>query len=146
MTGLDILLVEDNPYDAELMVNALKKCEFAKHIQIVQDGEEVLDFVYANGAYAARDIDIQPKVIFLDIKLPMIDGFEILQRLKSDERTKVIPVVILTSLEAEKDIEAYYKLGANSYLVKPMDFAALSQFIYQVAFYWLVLNIQNQRA
>ena len=128
------------------MVNALKKCEFAKHIQIVQDGEEVLDFVYATGAYAARDIDIQPKVIFLDIKLPMIDGFEILQRLKADDRTKSIPIVVLTSSEAEKDIESSYNLGANSYLVKPMDFAALSQFIYQVAFYWLVLNIQNQRS
>ena len=146
MTGIDILLVEDNPYDAELMLNALKSCEFAKNIKVVQDGEEVLDFVYANGAYAARDIDIQPKVIFLDIKLPMIDGFEILQRLKADDRTKSIPIVVLTSSEAEKDIESSYNLGANSYLVKPMDFAALSQFIYQVAFYWLVLNIQNQRS
>ena len=128
------------------MVNALKKCEFAKHIQIVQDGEEVLDFVYATGTYAARDIDIQPKVILLDIKLPMIDGFEILQRLKADDRTKSIPIVVLTSSEAEKDIESSYNLGANSYLVKPMDFAALSQFVYQVAFYWLVLNIRNQRS
>ena len=140
MTGLDILLAEDSPYDAELMLAALKKCEFTNHIQVVHDGEELLDFVYATGAYAGRDVDIQPKVIFLDIKLPMIDGFEVLKRLKSDEKTRPIPIVILTSSETEKDIETCYHLGANSYLVKPMDFTTLTQFIHQVAHYWVVFN------
>jgi two-component system response regulator len=144
MAGLDILLVEDNPYDAELMLSPLKNCQFIKKIQVVKDGEEALDFVFATGAYAARDIDLQPKVIFLDIKLPMIDGLEILRRLKSDERTRSIPIVILTSSEAAKDIKAGYKLGANSYLVKPMDFDTLNEFIHQVAFYWLVLNTHPQ--
>ena len=140
MTGVDILMVEDNPYDAELMLTSLRKCEFVKNIQVVQDGEEVLDYVYATGPYANRNTDLKPKVIFLDIKLPMIDGFEILQQLKSDDKTKSIPIVILTSSESEKDIEASYQLGANSYLVKPMDFETLNQFIHQVAYYWLVLN------
>jgi two-component system response regulator len=142
MTGIDILLAEDSPYDAELMLSALGKCEFINNIQVVDDGEKVLDFVYATGAYANRDFEVQPKVIFLDIKLPMIDGFEILKRLKSDERIKSIPIVILTSSEAEKDIDICYQLGANSYLVKPMDFETLSQFIHQVAYYWLVYNVR----
>jgi two-component system response regulator len=144
MTGLDILLVEDNQYDAELMLRALQKCPFASTIEVVENGEEALDFIFAAGAYQARDFEVQPKVIFLDIKLPKIDGLEILRRLKSDEKTKSIPVVILTSSEAGKDIKAGYKLGANSYLVKPMDFEILSDFIHKVAFYWLVLNTHNQ--
>jgi two-component system response regulator len=144
MNGIDILLAEDSPYDAELMLNALKKCQFINNIKVVRDGEEALDFVFASGAYATRDFEVQPKVIFLDIKLPMIDGLEILRRLKSDDKTKSIPVVILTSSEAEKDIKAGYKLGANSYIVKPMDFAFFNDFIYKVAFYWLVLNAHNQ--
>jgi two-component system response regulator len=144
MNGLDILLVEDSPYDVELMLRALKKCQFISNIKVVRDGEEALDFIFASGAYASRDFEVQPKVIFLDIKLPMIDGLEILRRLKSDERTKFIPVVILTSSEALRDIKMGYKLGANSYLVKPMDFDILTDFIHQVAFYWLVLNTHTQ--
>jgi two-component system response regulator len=145
MTGLDILLAEDNQYDAELMLRALKiKCHFANTIEVVENGEEAPDFIFATGAHQARDFEVQPKVIFLDIKLPKIDGLEILRRLKSDDKTKSIPVVILTSSEAGKDIKAGYKLGANSYLVKPMDFEILSDFIHKVAFYWLVLNTHNQ--
>ena len=120
--GVEILLVEDNPSDIELTLRALKRNNLTDNVYVVKDGAEALDFIFATGDYTERDIDNRPKVILLDLKLPKVDGLEVLRRVKSDERTKVIPVVVLTSLREEKDIMESYKLGVNSYIVKPVDF------------------------
>ena len=120
--SIEILLVEDNPNDVELTLRALKKSYLANNVQVVTDGSQALVFIFCTGAYSDRRIKKPPKVVILDLKLPKVDGKEVLKRIKSDERTKIIPVVILTSSQEESDVFESYHLGANSYIVKPVDF------------------------
>lgn len=140
LNEVEILLVEDNPEDAELTIRALKQHHLANNLVLVRDGEEALDFVFARGAYAERRIENGPKVILLDLKLPKIDGLEVLRRIKSDERTKIFPVVILTSSKEEQDVVNSYKLGVNSYIVKPVDFDKFSKAVSDLGLYWMLLN------
>lgn len=137
---VEILLVEDNPHDAELALRALKKNKVANQIVVVTDGEEALDFVFARGAYSQRKIENSPRVILLDLKLPKVDGLEVLKAIKSDPRTQSIPVVVLTSSKEEKDIVRSYRLGVNSYIVKPVDFDKFVEAVKSLGFYWLLLN------
>ena len=137
---VEILLVEDNVSDAELTLRAFKKHSLANQIHWVKDGAEALDFIFATGAYAQRDLNSKPKVILLDLKLPKVDGLEVLRRVRADERTKVIPVVILTSSREERDIIESYKLNVNSYIVKPVDFDKFLKTVEDLGFYWLLLN------
>ena len=137
---VDILLVEDNSDDAELTIRALKKNKSVQSLVHINSGEEALDFLFCQGEYEARNIRHIPKLILLDLKMPRIDGVEILRRIKWDERTKVIPTVVLTSSKEEKDILETYKLGANSYFVKPVDFEGFLDAISSLTKYWLELN------
>jgi two-component system response regulator len=137
---VDILLVEDNPNDVELMLQALKVNNLSNRIEIVRDGEEALEFLFGTGAYSDRSGAPAPKVILLDLKLPKVDGLEILRRLKSDPRAKLIPVVVLTSSREDRDILESYALGANSYIVKPVDFERFSRIVREFGLYWLSLN------
>jgi len=137
---VEILLVEDNADDEELTLRALKKVNLVNHIHVVRDGAEALDYIFCTGAYAHRTIENDPKLIFLDLKLPKVDGLEVLQRIKSDERTRVIPVVVLTSSREERDIVESYQLGVNSYMVKPVDFEQFMQAVGQAGLYWVLLN------
>ena len=137
---VEILLVEDNPNDVELTLRALKKRNLANKLHVVRDGAEALEFIFATGAYADRDIDHQPRVILLDLKLPKVDGLEVLRKVKSDERTKVIPVVVLTCSKEERDMVESYKLGANSYITKPVDFDKFAQTVSELGYYWLLVN------
>lgn len=137
---VEILLVEDNLTDAELTLRALKKNNITNRIVHVCDGEEALNFIFARGAYSSRDMENGPKVVILDLKLPKVDGLEVLKALKNDPRTKIIPVVMLTSSKEEKDIIESYKLGVNSYMVKPVDFEKFAGAIRDLGFYWLLLN------
>lgn len=137
---VEILLVEDNPNDAELAMRSLKKHNLANSIVWVKDGAEALDFIFARGAYKDRDINNIPKVILLDLRLPKVDGLEVLRSVKSDERTKPIPVVVLTSSREEKEIVESYKLGVNSYITKPVDFEAFVKTVRELGMYWLLLN------
>ena len=137
---IEILLVEDNLNDAELTLRALKKNNLANKVFHVKDGAEALDFIFAKGVYAHRSIENGPKVIFLDLKLPKIDGLEVLRQIKSDARTKVIPVVALTSSQEERDVAESYKLGVNSYIVKPVDFEHFVKAVSELGLYWLLLN------
>lgn len=137
---VEILLVEDNPQDVELALRALKKRNLANKVHTVRDGEEALDFIFAGGAYAERNISEAPKVILLDLKLPKVDGLEILSRIKSDERTRKIPVVVLTSSREEQDLIESYTLGVNSYIVKPVDFDKFIDCVGELGLYWLLLN------
>lgn len=132
-TGVEILLVEDNANDAELTLRALKQRNLANQVHLCRDGAEAIDF-FADGAGPV------PKVVLLDLKLPKIDGLEVLRRLKHDHRTKSIPIVVLTSSREEPDIERAYALGANSYIVKPVDFEAFARAVSDVGLYWLLLN------
>ncbi len=138
--AVDILLVEDNPNDLELALRALKKRHLANKVVVARDGAEALDFIFGTGAYADRDIANQLKVVLLDLKLPKIDGLEVLRRIKSDERTKLIPVVVLTSSQEERDIVESYRLGVNSYMVKPVDFEQFIECVSELGLYWLVCN------
>jgi CheY-like chemotaxis protein len=138
--GVEILLVEDNPRDVEMTLRALKKRNLANHIQVAKDGAEALDFLFATGSYAQRDTHLAPKVILLDLKLPKISGLEVLKRIKVDDRTKMIPVVVLTSSQEEQDMIESYRLGVNSYIVKPVDFDNFSEAIGELGFYWLLVN------
>lgn len=138
--AIEILLVEDNPQDIELTLRTLKKKNIANRIQIVKDGAEALEYIFATGAYADRDITERPKLILLDLKLPKVNGLELLQKIKTDERTKVIPVVVLTSSKEEQDIIESYRLGVNSYITKPVDFEKFSQVIENTGLYWLLIN------
>ena len=136
---VDILLVEDNPADAELTMRALRKGNLANHITWVKDGAEALEFIFRTGAYAGRP-DQNPKLILLDLKLPKVDGIEVLKRIKADERTRVIPVVMVTSSEEGRDIAESYKLGVNSYVVKPVEFDQFSETVAKAGFYWMLMN------
>jgi CheY-like chemotaxis protein len=135
-----ILLVEDNPDDETLTLRALKKNNIGNDVVIVRDGAEALDYLFGTGAYAGRDMTSMPAVTLLDLKLPKVDGLEVLRRLRSDERTELIPVVILTSSIEEQDLVRSYKLGANSYIRKPVDFSQFAEAIRQLGLYWLVIN------
>jgi two-component system response regulator len=135
-----ILLVEDNPDDEALTLRALKKSKIANRVVIARDGEEALDYLFGTGAYAGRDIRNVPTVILLDLKLPKVDGLEVLRRLRAQEHTALTPVVILTSSKEEGDRLQGYKLGVNSYVVKPVDFQQFSEAINYLGLYWLVLN------
>jgi len=135
-----ILLVEDNPDDEALTLRALKKNNIANEVIVARDGEEALDYLFATGAYQGRDTGVMPTVILLDLKLPKVDGLEVLKRLRSDERTKHLPVVILTSSDEEQDIFRSYSLGANSYVRKPVEFARFSEAVRQLGLYWLLLS------
>ncbi|MBE7552048.1 MAG: response regulator [Anaerolineales bacterium] len=137
---VEILLVEDNPHDAELTVRALKKRNLANHLFAVEDGAEALDFIFSRGQYAQRQGADHPKVVLLDLKLPKLNGLEVLQALKADTRTQRIPVVIVTSSHEDPDIQAAYTLGANSYVVKPVEFDAFTEAMSQIGFYWLLVN------
>ena len=137
---VEILLVEDNAADAELAIRALKKSNLANRLALVADGEEALDFVFARGAYSNRKVENGPKVILLDLKLPKVDGLEVLRAIRGDPRTQTIPVVILTTSKEEKDIVESYRLGVNSYIVKPVDFDQFLATVKDLGFYWLLLN------
>jgi two-component system, response regulator len=137
---IEILLVEDNPLDLELTLRALQKANLANNIQIARDGPEALDYLFATGAHAGRRIENRPKVILLDLKLPKIDGLEVLQRIKADPRTRQIPVVVLTSSKEQRDIIESYNLGVNSYIVKPVNFERFAESVQELGFYWVLLN------
>ena len=137
---VEILLVEDNPSDGELTLRALKKHNLVNKLHWVKDGAEALDFIFANGSYSERKVGSTLRVILLDLKLPKVDGLEVLRRIKSDERTKTVPVVILTSSREEKDIVESYKLGVNSYVTKPVEFENFIKAISELGLYWLLLN------
>ena len=138
--AIEILLVEDNPQHVELTLRALRKHNLANNVLVAKDGAEALEFIFATGAYDQRQIENGPKVILLDLKLPKVDGLEVLRRIKSDERTKAIPVVVVTTSEQDQDVVKSYKLGANSYIVKPVSFEKFVEAVSQLGFYWMLLN------
>ncbi len=139
--SVEVLLVEDNINDAELAIRELKKHNMANNLVHVHDGEEALDFIFATGKYTGtRDIAFPPRLVLLDIQMPKVNGIEVLQKMKSDDRTKSTPVVILTSSKEDPDIQKCYQLGANSYIVKPVNFESFAQAIKNLGFYWLLLN------
>jgi CheY-like chemotaxis protein len=140
MEEVELLVVEDNPDDLALVLRVLRQHRLANHIAVARDGAEALDFIFCTGAYANRRIDDRPKVIFLDLKLPKVDGLEVLQRLKTDPRTQAIPVVMFTSSSEERDEVESYRLHVNSYITKPADFLQFSEAIRHVGLYWLLLN------
>lgn len=135
-----ILLVEDNPDDEALTLRALRKHNVTNQIVVTHDGAEALEWLFATGQYADRDTDVIPQVILLDLKLPKIDGLEVLRRIRSDERTHLLPIVILTSSKEEEDILTGYRLGANSYVRKPVDFVEFTDAVRQLGLFWLLLN------
>lgn len=135
-----ILLVEDNPDDVKLAQHAFKKCNIANQVVVVGDGVEALDYLFGTGAYAGRDASNQPSMVLLDLKLPRLDGKEVLRRMRADPRTKLLPVVILTSSKEEQDVTRCYDLGANSYIRKPIDFDQFIEAVRQLGLYWLLLN------
>ena len=137
---VEILLVEDNPDDLEMALHALRKMNLANHIQTARDGVEALDFIFCRGAHARRNIENGPKVILLDLKLPRVDGLEVLRAIKADSRTKAIPVVVLTSSKEQNDVVESYHLGVNSYIVKPVDFEQFAEAVQKLGMYWLLLN------
>jgi two-component system, response regulator len=138
--GVDILMVEDNPNDEELTLHALRKYRLANAIHVVRDGREALEYVFCTGRYADRDISDRPSVILLDIKLPLVDGLEVLRQIKQDPRTRTIPVVMLTSSREERDMIESYRLGVNSYIVKPVDFDQFKESAHSLGMYWLLMN------
>jgi CheY-like chemotaxis protein len=135
-----ILLVEDNPDDEALTIRALKRNHIANEVVVAHDGVEALDYLFATGLYAERDISVKPAVVLLDLKLPRVDGLEVLRRLRKDERTKLLPVVVLTTSNEEKDLLESYRLGCNSYIRKPVDFIQFTEAIRQLGMYWLLIN------
>jgi two-component system response regulator len=135
-----ILLVEDNPNDEELTLRAFKKNNILNQVVVARDGVQALEYLFAGGAYQGRDLRVMPQVILLDLKLPKVDGLEVLRRLRADERTKLLSVIILTSSSEEQDIIAGYSLGANSYVRKPVDFIQFAEAVRTLGLYWLVLN------
>jgi two-component system response regulator len=139
--GQVILLVEDNPDDEALTLRALKKNNILNEVVVARDGVEALDYLFASGRYASRDVRAQPQLILLDLKLPKLDGLEVLRRLRADSRTALQPVVILTTSNEDRDVIASYQLGANSYIRKPVDFDQFMEAVRQLGLYWLVLNV-----
>jgi two-component system response regulator len=139
MQAIEILLVEDNMNDAELALTALNEYNLANKVEHVKDGPEALDFVFSTGKYSGKNMPA-PKLILLDLKMPKLNGLEVLKRLKSDENTKKIPVIMLTSSQEEPDIEQAYELGANSYIVKPVEFDKFVEALKNVGFYWMLIN------
>lgn len=137
---IQILLVEDNPRDRELTLRALGRSNLANSIVTVADGAEALDFLFGRGRYSERDLSVKPSVVFLDLKLPKVDGIEVLREIKADSRTKNIPVVMITSSAEDRDRVESYKLGVNSYVVKPIDFESFSKTVADLGFYWLAIN------
>ncbi|OLC91035.1 MAG: two-component system response regulator [Acidobacteria bacterium 13_1_40CM_4_58_4] len=140
LEDVEILLVEDNPNDVELTLRALQKQNLASKVFVVRDGAEALEFLFATGVYAERKIDDHPKVILLDLKLPKVDGIEVLRKIKTDPRTKNTPVVMLTSSQEERDVMESYRLGVNSYIVKPVDFTNFVHAVSELGMYWGILN------
>src|SRR5271169_2581589 len=140
MNNNAILLVEDNPDDIALTLRALKKTRIANEVAVAHDGVEALDYLFGTGQHAGRDVTQAPAIVLLDLKLPKVDGLDVLRRLRADARTKLVPVVILTSSKEEQDLVSGYALGANSYIRKPVDFPQFTEAIRQLGLYWLVLN------
>src|SRR5262245_49067946 len=140
LLDVEILLVEDNPNDVELTLRALQKQHLANRVFVVNDGAEALEYIFASGRYARRRVDDRPRVILLDLKLPKVDGIEVLRKIKADPRTKDTPVVMLTSSEEDRDVVESYNLGANSYIVKPVDFGSFVTAVSELGMYWVVLN------
>lgn len=140
--SIEILLVEDNPNDVELTLHAFKINKLTNRIHVARDGAEALEYLFGSGTSTGRDLNNRPKVILLDLKLPKVDGMEVLRRIKSDERTRLIPVVMLTSSREERYMMESYKLGINSYIAKPVDFEQFSEAVRQLGLYWLLLNQQ----
>ncbi len=138
--AVEILLVEDSPEDRELTMRALRKANLANRIEIARDGAEALDFIFCEGAHAGRKIEDVPRVILLDLKLPKVDGLEVLRRIKGDPRTQMIPVVMLTSSKEQSDVVESYRLGVNSYIVKPVNFEGFAKAVQELGMYWLLLN------
>ena len=137
---IEILFIEDNHHEAELTIRSLKKHNLANTLKHIDDGAEALDFIFSQGIHSGRENSPYPKLIILDLKLPKVDGLEILRQLKADERTRLIPVVVLTSSQEEKDVIESYKLGVNSYIVKPVNFESFTTAIADLGFYWFILN------
>lgn len=139
-SAIEILLVEDNPNDLQLTLRALKKARVGNVIQVARDGAEALDFVFGEGAFSGRNVGDMPKMILLDLKLPKIDGIDVLRRIKGDPRTQCIPVVVLTSSKEQRDVVESYRLGVNSYIVKPVEFEGFAKAVQELGMYWLLLN------
>lgn len=136
----EIVLVEDNPSDAELTLHALRKNNLANRIHLMRDGAEALDFLFCRGPYADRQMDAPPHLVLLDLKLPKVDGLEVLQEIKSDPRTQSIPVVVMTSSKEDRDLVRSYRLGVNSYIQKPVNFTEFQDVVRQLGMYWLLVN------
>lgn len=139
-TRVEVLIIEDNPSDAEMTIRALKRNNLSNKLIHLKDGSEALNFIFCKGEFKGRDMNDKPKVILLDLKMPKVDGIEVLRKIKSDERTKTIPVVVLTSSKEDPDIRICYELGVNSYIVKPVGFENFSKAISDLGFFWLLLN------
>ena len=137
---VEILLVEDNPSDLELTLRALKEHKLCNNVQVARDGEEALDFVFCRGQFSGKRMDDLPRVILLDLKLPLIDGLEVLRQIRADERTRNVPVVVLTASTEERDVVDSYALGVNSYITKPVDFDQFKDAMHTIGMYWLLLN------
>jgi len=137
---VEILLVEDNLSDAELIIRALRKVNLGNNLVHLKDGAEALDFIFATGEFAEREIKKVPKVILLDIKMPRVDGIEVLRQIKSNDSTKLIPVVVMTSSKEEQDIIVSYRLGVNSFVVKPVEFEDFAKAVSQLGLYWVLMN------
>jgi DNA-binding response OmpR family regulator len=138
---IEILLIEDNPYEAQLAIRSFKKSNLANRLLHIADGAQALDFIFCHNKYASRNIKNIPKVILLDLKLPKVSGLQILKELKKDKRTKMIPVIVLTSSKEESDIITSYELGANSYIVKPVNFESFSKAVIDLGMYWMLMNV-----
>jgi CheY-like chemotaxis protein len=138
--AVEILLVEDNPEDLALALRALRKANLANHIHVARDGAEALEFIFCEGEHAGRKIEDGPRVILLDLKLPKLDGLEVLKRVKGDFRTRMIPIVILTSSKEQNDIVESYRLGVNSYIVKPVNFERFAEAVQHLGLYWMLMN------
>jgi two-component system response regulator len=137
---IELVLVEDNPQDLELVLRALKKANISNTIHVARDGAEALEFIFCEGAHSGRAISDVPKVVLLDLKLPKVDGLEVIRRMKSDPRTSFIPIVVLTSSREQQDVVKSYKLGVNSYIVKPVNFESFATAVRDLGLYWLLMN------